>query len=106
MKKLSPGEEAFALHCRAECLNPEREFYFAKPRQWRFDFAFPAIKLAIEIEGGTWSGGRHSRGSGYDKDCEKYSEAAILGWRVIRVTTGMVNSGQAINYTIRAIEDL
>lgn len=106
MKTLSPGEEAFSLHCRVEHLNPEREFYFAKPRQWRFDFAFPAIKLAIEIEGGTWSGGRHSRGSGMETDMEKYNTAAMLGWHVLRYSTGMVKAGTAINEVVAYIEGI
>ena len=49
-----------------------REHRFAAPRRWRFDFAHLGTKTAIEIEGGTWSGGRHTRGSGFVKDAEKY----------------------------------
>ena len=105
-KALSPGEEAFALHLRAKYLTPEREFQFCPARKWRFDFAFPHIKLAIEIEGGTWSGGRHSRGSGFEKDCEKYNSAAMLGWRILRYSTSMVMSGTAINQVVEYIENL
>ncbi len=100
-QKLSPGEEAFALHCRAERLVPEREFYFHPKRQWRFDFAFPANKLAVEVEGGV--NGKHQRIGGFEGDCFKYGEAAVLGWRVIRVTTNMVMSGAAIDMTLRAL---
>lgn len=63
-----------------------REFKFHKKRKWRFDFAWPKEKVAIEIEGGIWSGGRHTRGFGFEKDCEKYNEATISGWRVFRIT--------------------
>lgn len=63
------------------------EHYFAKPRRWRFDFAWPDRMLAVEIEGGTHSGGRHTRGSGYAADCEKYNAAAIQGWHVLRFTS-------------------
>ena len=51
-KVLSQGEEAFALHCRAEKLEPVREYIFHPKRKWRFDFYFPERKLAVEIEGG------------------------------------------------------
>ena len=65
---------------------PVPEFRFAPPRKWRFDYAWPPEKVALEIEGGVWTQGRHTRGSGYIKDIEKYSEAAVRGWKVIRVT--------------------
>ena len=100
-KRLSPGEEAFALHCRAEKLEPVREYVFHPRRKWRFDFAFPDKMLAVEVEGGM--NGRHQRVGGFTGDCCKYAHAAILGWRVIRATTAQVNSGDAINWTIDAL---
>lgn len=93
---MSQGEECFALHCRVSGLTPEREYRFDPNRRWRFDFAFPANMLAVEVEGGTWSGGRHTRGSGYAKDMEKYNAAVKLGWRVLRYSTDMVLAGTAI----------
>ena len=74
-KALSPGECAFALHCRAEKLKPEREYIFTVMKPWRFDFAFPASKVAVEIEGGIWVGGAHTRGKHFESDCQKYNEA-------------------------------
>lgn len=76
--------------------DPVPEFRFDVHRRWRFDYAWPEKKLAVEIEGGVWSGGRHVRGKGYEKDCEKYNRAVVLGWRVLRFTTGMVESGEAM----------
>lgn len=103
---MSEGEELFALHCRVEfhlVNQPEREFPFAKPRRWRFDFAWPAKRVAVEIEGGTWIQGRHNRGSSIEKDLEKYNTAALLGWKVLRFTTAMVKSGRAINLVQEAL---
>ena len=100
-KSLSPGEEAFALHCRVERLNPIREYAFHPKRKWRFDFSFPDAMLAVEIEGGV--GGRHQRVGGFAGDCVKYAHAAILGWRVIRATTAQVMSGDAIQWTLEAL---
>ena len=68
-----------------------REYQFNPDRKWRFDFAHVKTKVAIEIEGGTWSGGRHTRGSGYSKDCEKYNKASKLGWCVLRYTSDAIN---------------
>lgn len=72
---------------------PKTEFRFSPPRRWRFDFAWPSAKVALEIEGAVYAAGRHVRGSGYESDCEKYSVAAVLGWRVLRVSTGQLQAG-------------
>jgi len=75
---------------------PTREYVFHPTRKWRFDFAYLRKKLAIEVEGGTWTGGRHNSGVGFRNDCIKYNEAAILGWTVLRFTTDMISDGIAI----------
>ena len=80
-----------------ELPEPEREYRFHPTRKWRFDFAYPERMLAIEIEGGTYSGGRHTRGQGFENDCEKYNAATLMGWRVLRYTAKMIESGEAIN---------
>lgn len=101
---LSTGEEQFALHCACYRINPEREYVFAAPRKWRADFAFVEEKIIVEIEGAVWSGGRHTRGTGFSSDCEKYNAAAILGYRVLRFTTDMVVTGRAIDLTMACIQ--
>lgn len=73
-----------------------REWRFHPIRLWRFDFAYPHLKLAIEVEGGTWNGGRHVRPQAFEDDCVKYSTAAALGWYVVRFTGAMVKDGRAI----------
>ena len=45
-----------------------------------FRGAFPDIKVAIECEGGIFSGGAHTRGKHYASDCEKYNAMTMLGW--------------------------
>jgi hypothetical protein len=65
-------------------LPPFREVAFSPSRRWRFDFAWPDVMVALEIEGGVWSGGRHARGPGFIADCEKYNASAALGWVVQR----------------------
>ena len=63
----------------------QTEFRFHPVRRWRFDFAHPEKRVAVEIEGGVFIRGRHNRPSGFIADCEKYNEAVKLGWRVLRV---------------------
>lgn len=96
MKK-SKGEAALIgwLENMPDVPEPEREYKFHKVRRWRFDFAWPERMTAIEIEGGVWSGGRHTRPSGFVKDAEKYNAAAALGWAVFRFTTQQAISGDA-----------
>lgn len=62
------------------------EYRFHPVRKWRFDYAIPERHLAIEIDGGVWSYGRHNRASGYMKDMEKFNAAAELGWTVMKFT--------------------
>lgn len=61
-----------------------REYQFDDTRKWRFDFCHPETRIAIEIDGGVWTQGRHTRGYGYIGDCEKLNAAAAMGWRVFR----------------------
>lgn len=72
------------------------ELRFAPPRRWRFDFAMPTYHIAIEIEGGIWTDGRHSRGSGMSADMEKYNEAVSRGWRLLRFTPAQLQGAEWI----------
>lgn len=76
---------------------PKLEYRFHPVRRWRFDLAWPEHKIALEVEGGIWSRGRHVRAAGYEEDCRKYNHAVLLGWRVLRVTVSMIDSGEALN---------
>jgi len=87
----------------AELPAPQREFIFHKKRKWRFDLAWPDLLIAVEVEGGIWTGGRHVRGEGYEADCEKYNEAQLAGWMVLRFTPGMIKRGQAGGVVEKAI---
>lgn len=82
---------------------PKPEHYFHPTRRWRFDLAWPSVLFAVEVEGGVWIGGRHVRGTGVEDDCEKYAEALCLGWRVLRVTSRQVKTGQALGWINRAL---
>jgi hypothetical protein len=63
--------------------------------RWRPDFARSGAIVAVEIEGGAWSGGRHVRGSGIEADCQKYNAAAGMGRLVFRLTAGMLDRDPA-----------
>lgn len=106
MKSRSRAEDVLEVQLRAANVSGfVREYRFHPTRKWRFDFANPERKIAVEVEGFAPGGlaGRHQRIGGFTKDAEKYAEAAIAGWRLIRVTTRQVRSGEAINWIERAL---
>lgn len=106
------------------------EYRFHPKRMWRFDFSFPDYKVAVEVEGGAYAnpiycrscgsrvtyigaggrvmpllmGGRHNFGAGYEKDVEKYNEAAIGGWLLVRITAKLVKAEKGLDYIARALK--
>ena len=64
-----------------------KEHQFHPVRKWRFDYAIVSLKIAIEVDGAVWVGGRHNRPAGYIADMEKLNTAASMGWLVLRITT-------------------
>lgn len=89
-----------------EHLLPEgwvKEHRFHSVRRWCFDYAWPEYRVALEVEGGIWTKGRHTRGKGFANDIEKYDEAVILGWRVLRITRDNFNKGRAGQLIERAL---
>lgn len=92
----SEGEVTLARDLRALKINFKQEYKFHPERNWRADFLITGTKILIEVEGGIWSGGRHTRGKGFIADMEKYNAAAVMGFKVLRFDTQQVKSGLAI----------
>lgn len=91
------ASEVLILHILAADLpKPTLEYRFYPKRRWRFDFAWPDLKLALEIEGGSWVYGRHNRPQGFLDDMEKYNAATLLGWKLLRFTPQQIQDGLAI----------
>jgi len=108
---MTSGKNSTALcleiHIRELRLTEFRtEFYFCGLRAWRFDYAFPKLELAIEIEGGIWTpgGGGHNRGRAFQDDLEKYNTAASLGWTVFRFSCEDILKGKEIVFLDTWIE--
>ena len=103
---MSKLEQTFELYLRTigqDLPTQEQEYRFHPTRRWRFDFAWPAAKLAVECDGGQWKarGGRHAR----DSDREKLNAAAVLGWRVLRYSGKMLEEPEkVIGQVRRALE--
>ncbi len=78
---------------KTECV---KEYHFHDKRRWRFDYALPKFRIAVEVEGGVWTNGRHTRASGFLKDMEKYNTATTMGWRVLRTTPSNLLSSSTL----------
>lgn len=84
--------------------DPVTELLFHPKRKWRFDFAWPASMIALEIHGGIHSGGRHTRGRGFVEDRTKMNEGALLGWTVLEVTPEHIKTSQLHAWLHRAFQ--
>lgn len=82
---------------------PEKEYRFHPTRKWRFDFAYPDLKIAFEYEGIFSVKSRHTSITGFSNDCDKYNEAQWLGWKVYRFTAIMLKNGKALDMIVRAL---
>jgi hypothetical protein len=93
--------DLFPKFCKLEGLPvPVTELRFDPVRKWRFDYAFLEQRVALEVDGGVWTGGRHTRGAGWLRDTEKLNAAAAMGWRLLRCTPQQLFSPEIIE-TIR-----
>ena len=110
----SSAEILLAVQLEQAGIPFEREYRFDPSRKWRADFylnghSLLGLKysefgpLLVEIDGGAFIAGRHSRGTGLAQDAEKQSAAAILGYRVIRCTPAQVEDGRALSWIRQAL---
>lgn len=97
------GKLRMCLYCPAPVNYFGQPHDYAPARRWRFDFAWVDRKLAVEVEGGAWVGGRHGRGKGFTADLEKYVAAQLDGWAVIRIGPQQIEDGTALALIERAL---
>ena len=93
--------EFYLKSCRYDFI---REFRFHPVRRWRFDYASPNCHVALEVNGGNWGQGRHTRPAALISEYEKLNEAQLAGWIVLLVTPADVGSGRALKLWERAME--
>jgi len=83
---------------------PVAEYRFSPPRRWRWDWSWPHHKVALEVQGGLFVQGRHSRGAALLKEHEKLNEAAAQGWRVLFVVPSQLESSMTLDWIRRALQ--
>lgn len=105
-KVFSQGEATLSLQLKALKIEFEQEFKFHPKRKWKADFHLVGKMILVEVEGGIWSGGRHTRAKGYIGDMEKYNAATMMGYQVIRFSTEQVKSGLAVQQIEKMVGDL
>lgn len=93
IKKPSHAESRFMITWKAiggQKYNRETKFH--PERRWKIDFTWDNAMVAVEVEGGVWLGGLggHTSGKGYTNNCEKYNEAAFMGWTVFRLVPAQI----------------
>jgi hypothetical protein len=97
--RVQRGGQSFDVWCAQLGLpEPTAEHRFDSVRRFRFDWAWIEQRIAVEQEGGIWTQGRHTRGSGYASDMTKYNLAAAHGWRVFRFTPAQIRNGVAARF--------
>lgn len=104
---VSDLEAALEFHLRREKISGYvREHRYHDDRRWRFDFAWPNAKVAVEVDGGIYGpkAGRHNRGAGMEADNEKLNTAASMGWVILRFGPRAINSGDAVEVIKTALE--
>ena len=83
---------------------PVAEYRFAPPRKWRFDFAWEVHRLALEVQGGIFTNGRHTRGAALLKEMEKLNTAAAMGYRVLYVVPSELCMPQTVEMVKAAMK--
>ena len=96
--------DVFTIICKTDLhIDVVKEYKFHPVRKWRFDYAIIEQKIALEVEGGVWTGGRHTSPQGFLGDIEKYNTATLMGWRVFRVTPDDLYKTATLNLIKTAI---
>ena len=100
------GQFAIAWRVYGNGIAPVTEYEFAASigRRFRFDWAWLAAKVAVEVDGGQYAyrGGRHAT----DADREKLNFAAAMGWRVLRFSGTMLRDPEGcVNMVVWALDE-
>ena len=100
---MSELSDILSIQLRALKIEHRREAKLIPGRKYSTDIFIPPT-LAIECDGATWTGGRHTRGAGVETDCEKQNLLVIQGYRPMRFTKQQIKLGHAVSWIQSAIK--
>lgn len=78
---------------------PRRNWFFLNGRDFELDRAWPAQKVAVEVQGMA-----HRIKGKWKRDIEKRALAMLAGWRVLEVDGSSIRDGRAIDWTKKMLE--
>lgn len=81
-----------------EPVRQSNEPWAGSGRKFKADFFWPQFGLVVEVDGGTWNGGRHTRGSGFESDCTKQAIAVANGYAYLRFASRHIQNGDALDF--------
>jgi very-short-patch-repair endonuclease len=99
---MSDLADTLSFQLRAAKIEHQREVMLVPGRKFRTDILVG--RLAIEVDGATWIGGRHARGYGIEDDCVKQNSLVTLGYRPMRFTRKQVSDGRALQWIEQAMK--
>ena len=62
----------------------------SKMNDYQIDFAYPDLRIGIEVNGGQFAKSGHSSPKGLERDAMKNNQAIRLGWRIFVLPTSLV----------------
>ena len=77
---------------------PKRNWFFLNGRDFELDRAWPAKKVAVEVQGMA-----HRIKGKFQRDIEKRALALLAGWRVLEVDGKSIRDGRAIEWAKRLV---
>jgi hypothetical protein len=78
---------------------PQRNYFFLPDRDLELDFAWPGIKVYVEVQGMS-----HRIKGKFKRDIEKRALALLSGWRGLEVDGSAIRDGRAIRWLQQLLE--
>jgi hypothetical protein len=87
---------------------PIQQYEAIPDRKFRYDFAFPDLRILVEVQGGICARTRmgHSSVTGQERDAEKLNLASAYGYRMFHFTTKMIEDERGFDLLLNTIKKM
>jgi very-short-patch-repair endonuclease len=97
--KSEKWQQLMAMQLAASGIKFRPQYTWHTSRKFSADFVVGNYgNLIVEVDGGLFINGGHTRGARREYDYERDAEAMMLGFRVLRVSPRQVKQGKAIQW--------